>query len=68
MRLILGIFIYRLLENGAKLQIDPAHLSDAGSYTCQMSNIAGQVNLTYRLDVFSTKNYFLFAKMMLNVF
>ncbi|CAF0772843.1 unnamed protein product [Rotaria sordida] len=42
----------RLLENGARLQIDSAHSSDAGFYTCQMSNIAGQVNLTYLLDVF----------------
>ena len=41
------------MENGAKVQIDTAHLSDAGSYTCQMSNVAGQVNLTYQLDVFS---------------
>ena len=43
----------RLLENGAKLQIDAARTSDAGLYTCQMSNVAGQVNLTYVLDVFS---------------
>jgi hypothetical protein len=45
--------IYRLLGNGDKLQIDSAHLSDAGSYTCQMSNVAGQANITYQLDVFS---------------
>ena len=44
---------YRLLENGAKLQIDAARVSDAGLYTCQMSNVAGRVNLTYALDVFS---------------
>ncbi|CAF0756370.1 unnamed protein product [Rotaria sp. Silwood1] len=42
----------RLLENGARLQIDAAHSSDAGFYTCQISNVAGQVNLTYLLDVF----------------
>ncbi|CAF3915835.1 unnamed protein product [Rotaria sp. Silwood2] len=42
----------RLLENGARLQIDSAHSSDAGFYTCQISNVAGQVNLTYLLDVF----------------
>ncbi|CAF3856205.1 unnamed protein product, partial [Rotaria magnacalcarata] len=42
----------RLLENGARLQIDTAHSSDAGHYSCQMSNIVGQVNLTYQLDVF----------------
>jgi len=41
------------LENGAKLQIDSAHLIDAGVYTCQMSNVAGQLNVTYQLDVFS---------------
>lgn len=53
----LGFFFpfVRLLENGAKLQIDAAHLSDAGSYTCQMSNVAGRVNLTYQVDVFSEK-------------
>ncbi|CAF1357382.1 unnamed protein product [Adineta steineri] len=51
---LLGSHSYaRLLENGEKLQIDAAHLSDAGSYTCQMSNVAGQVNLTYQLDVFT---------------
>ena len=44
---------FRLLENGAKLQIDSAHLIDAGVYTCQMSNVAGQLNVTYQLDVFS---------------
>ncbi|CAF0852080.1 unnamed protein product [Adineta ricciae] len=43
----------RLLGNGDKLQIDSAHLSDAGSYTCHMSNVAGQLNLTYQVDVFT---------------
>ncbi|UJR25150.1 hypothetical protein I4U23_006509 [Adineta vaga] len=43
----------RLLGNGDKLQIDSAHLSDAGIYTCHMSNVAGQRNLTYHLDVFT---------------
>ena len=51
--------INRIIENGAKLQIDSAHLSDAGSYTCLMSNIAGQVNLTYKLDVFSKEIRFI---------
>lgn len=42
----------RLLDHGAKLQIDSARMSDAGLYTCLMSNVAGQTNLTYKLDVF----------------
>lgn len=51
--------VNRLLDNGARLQIDSAHSSDAGMYTCQMSNIAGQTNVTYQLDVFSEKNLLL---------
>lgn len=56
MNLIVLCLTCRLLENGAKLQIEAAHLSDAGSYTCQMSNVAGRVNLTYQVDVFSNEN------------
>jgi hypothetical protein len=44
---------FRLLDHGAKLQIDSARVSDAGFYTCVLSNSVGESNFTYQLDVLS---------------
>lgn len=43
----------RVLEDGAKLKIEPIRESDVGLYTCKVSNIVGEADLTYHLDVFS---------------
>lgn len=44
----------RILSGGRQLQISIAEKSDAASYTCVASNVAGSAKKEYSLQVYGT--------------